>query len=130
MSAEAIAVLLDLRSGRLDQALYSDQMIHQVRKADRRIPKPTKPKLRPDAAQSFVNWAAPDLTWLREEKDIVFPNVDYASINPEDIDKKILALERLENVCDVDNDRKMRIFERARFRMSLPRTVRRWLGKI
>ena len=75
------------------------------------------------------NWPAPDLFWLNNEKGITFPTIDYDAINPDEIDDVRLRVCRIEDICDVDPDRKAALLRLATGRARMPKTVRRWLAK-
>lgn len=129
MSAEAIAVLLDIREGRLPRGDDYATLISEVIRADRKIPDPTKARLYPAAAQTFINWRAPDLFWLRDRHGLKFPDIDYDRIDADMIDKSLLHFDAAEQICTVDPNRKAQVYQSARRRAALPRLLRRWLAK-
>lgn len=129
ISAEAMAVLYDVWSGRYPWKGDWRILVMQVFKADKHFSNPTKVKPRPGVAQTLINWAAPDLYWLRDEQNITFPGIDYAAIDPDDIDDAVLRIGRIEDICDVNPDRKDAVLRRAIQRTSLPPILRRWLAK-
>lgn len=128
ISAEAMAVLYDVWSGRYPWKGDRRTLAMQIIKADKRLGNPTKVKPRPGVAQTLINWAAPDLFWLRDERNITFPGIDYAAIDPDDIDDAVLRIGRIEDICDVNPDRKDAVLRRAIQRTRLPPIVRRRLA--
>ncbi|MEJ6478678.1 MAG: hypothetical protein QNL92_08355 [Octadecabacter sp.] len=129
LSAEAMSVLFDISSGKLVWGADRHGLAIEVMKADRRIDTPTKPKLHAAAAQTLINWRAPDLFWLRDEHGITFPSIDYAVIDPNEVDDGVFRIDGIEELCDVNNDRKAMLLRRAMGRARLPKSMRRLLFK-
>lgn len=128
LSAEAMSLLYDRNQGRLNQNVAPQVLIDQIMKADHKIEKPTKPKLLPGTAEALIDWSAPDLFWLRDTKDIVFPNIDYDAIKTDQTVRDPINFERIEQFCEVNPDRKALLYARAEKRAKLPSSVRRWLA--
>lgn len=129
LSAEAMSLLHDCRQGRLNQDISPQAMIDQIMKFDQRIANPTKPKLLPDIAEAVLNWSAPDLFWLRDNRDFVFPNVDYDTVEITQKVRDPTNFERIEQFCKVNPDRKAAIYAIAQKRAKMPPIVRRWLAR-
>jgi hypothetical protein len=129
VSSEAMALLYEFATGHLEWRGDRHGLVTEIRRADRKMANPTKPKMRPGVSETLVNWAAPDLFWLREEHGIIFPSIDYDVINPNEIDDNVLRICRIEDICEVNPDRKAALLRRARRKAQLPRTMRRWLAK-
>ena len=129
LSAEAMSILYEFSANLRDWKGNKRTLMFEIAKADRKLPQPTKPKLRPEVATNLLNWHAPDLFWLRDEKGITFPTIDYDAINPDEIDDVRLRVCRIEDICDVDPDRRAALLRRATGRARMPKTVRRWLAK-
>lgn len=134
LSAEAMALLQDVTTGQLDWRGSNYALAVEILKLDPRLENPTKPKLSERAKQAVLNWHAPDLYWLRDQHGIVFPSIDYAALNENDVDGLIWRVRRVESICDVDQGRKAELLRRAAKRAKLPRRLRRLLynynGKI
>lgn len=128
MSAEAMSLLYDCNQGRLNQNVDPKVLINQILKADRRIPQPTKLVLFRDRADDLINWSAPDLFWLRDTRNITFPNIDYDAITMEHNAVYPVEFERVEQLCEVNPDRRAALYERAESRAKLPGVIRRWLS--
>lgn len=126
LSAEVMALLHDISTGRLDIPGPFDVMFKQLKKADRRIPKPTRPQLYPAMSEALLNWFTPDLIWLRDEHDVVFPGAPDMKLAP---DVAPVEFQTIEDICEVDQDRKAAIRDRAMRRARLPSPLRRWLAK-
>lgn len=124
-SAEAMAILMDLKAHRLPQGHNYQALIAEVRRADDRIKSPTKPKMSSEAAQAFINFRARDLFWLRDECGLVFPDIDYGAIDADDVDREILNFDAAEQICAVNADRKAAVFQQAQKFVKLPSFVRR-----
>ncbi len=128
MSAEALSLLYDLYRGLLNQSVPPQVLIDQILKADQRVADPTKLALSDDWAEIMIRWSAPDLAWLREKKNIVFPNIDYDSIKNERASVDPMKFDRVEQFCEVKPDRKAALYARAEKRAKLPGVMRRWLS--
>lgn len=126
LSAEVMALLHDMSAGRLDIRGPFEVMFKQLKKADRRVPNPTRPQLYPHISEALLNWFAPDLMWLREEHQIVFPGLPDTRNVPT---ASPVAFQTIEDICKVDQDRKAIIWDRAVRRARLPAPLRRWLAK-
>ena len=128
MSAEAMSLLYDCNRGRLNQNIAPQVLIDQILKADRKVLHPTKLKLSRDWAEILLNWSVHDLFWLRDTKNITFPNIDYDAIKMELNATDPVEFERVEQFCEVNPDRKAALYARAEKRAKLPDTIRRWLS--
>ncbi|WP_373636600.1 hypothetical protein [Yoonia sp. BS5-3] len=128
-SAEAMAVLYDLVMEHFPW--YHDRrgFALEVMRFDRRLENPTKPKLRPHAKQAAINWRGPDLFWLRDTHGITFPSIDYDAIDVGDTDSNVNYVSRIEDICEVNMERKEELQRRAMRRGRLPFIMRRWLAK-
>ncbi len=129
LSAEAMAILHDTITGRMVWRHGPKTLRSELRRADKRIESKTRPRLRPGVSETILNWKAPDLFWLRDDQGIVFPRIDYAAIDPNEVDGSILHFGRIEDICEVNAERKTALLARVIRRASLPPTIRRWLAK-
>lgn len=129
LSAEAMALLQDIKSGRIDPKYNTDTVIALVRRNDLMVARPTKPKLFPAIRQGVIDWCAPDLLWLQENYGIIFPDIDYATINSSTATPDQFDFVRIEDICTVCADRKARLWRRARIKARLPATLRRWAAR-
>lgn len=129
LSAEAMSLMHDCAIGKVQWSGTARLLMDQVVKADRHLQNPTKPKLRPEVAESLINWRADDLFWLRDEHGVVFPTIDYEAINPKNVHGWVFEAGGIENICNFDPDRKSALTQRALTRIKLPKTIRRWLAK-
>lgn len=129
LSAEAIAILLDVATGQQQLRVDRAAFLQEVLRFDALIAEPTKPRLKPHVAQSMINWSAPDLFWLRETHGLTFRDIDYDSLNPEEVDYEFLQVTSIHNLCEVNAERKQELLNSALSRARLPRKIRRWLAK-
>lgn len=129
MSAEAMALLQDLRAGRIAWTRDPMALILEIRRMDQRIPEPNKPRLTSQAERNFINWRAPDLFWLRERHGLVFSDINYAEIAPEAANGRALYFDAIEQICTVNAERKAELLAQARRRAVRPAFLRRWLAK-
>lgn len=129
LSAEAMAILFEYASDLRTWRGNKRTLMLEISRADQKLANPTKPRLHPEVAANVLNWHAPDLFWLREEKGITFPSIDYGAVNADEIDDSMLRVCRIEDICDVDLDRKAALLRRATWRARYPKPVRRWLAK-
>lgn len=129
MSSEAIAVLLDVKAGKLDHPRDYQTLATEVRRADKLTPGGTQPRLRDDVTQAFIHHSAPDLLCLRDTYGLTFPDIDYDDMDPCKADKRLLAFDAAEQFCTVDAARKAEIFRIARQRTAMPAILRRWLAR-
>ena len=128
-SVEAMALMIDRMHGRLDETIDPISLIQQIIKADQKIPTPTKPKLRDEAAHTLTNWAAPDLAWLNESYGIRFPEIDYRMIDADDVDLSLIHFTDIAQICEVNQDRKDALYQKAKVRAKLPRPMQRLLSR-
>jgi hypothetical protein len=129
LSAEAMSFLHDCAVGKVKWNGSARVLVEQVAKVDRKLQNPTKPKLRPEVAETLINWRGDDLFWLRDEHGVVFPTIDYDAINPKSIHGWVFDAGGIENVYTFDPDRKLALAQQALKRAKLPKTIRRWLAK-
>ncbi|KQB98304.1 hypothetical protein AL073_05355 [Loktanella sp. 1ANDIMAR09] len=129
MSAEAMAILHDVKAGRLDRRFDVVSFYERVRRDDNRVVAPTHPAWQDGVAQSINNWCAPDLIWLRDAHCITFPGIDYDALNPGSYDSDHILPARIEDVCLVDPARKARLWRRVRLKEALPKPLQRWAAK-
>lgn len=129
LSTEAMAILFEFSSNSRVWRGDKRTLMFEIARADQKTPRPTKPQLRPNVAANVLNWHAPDLYWLRDEMGVVFPSIDYDVIDPDEINDAWLRVGRIEDICDVDPDRKAALLNTATARARLPKAMRRWLAK-
>jgi hypothetical protein len=127
LSAEALALLIDRLHGRLDQSIDPAMLVKQIILADARLQGATTPSLRPEAASTLRNWAAPDLAWLHNEYGIQFVEPGYRNVDFDDIDLSIIHFTDLAQLCPYDADRKHALYEKALARAKLPKIAQRLL---
>jgi hypothetical protein len=128
MSAEAMALAMDLRAGRLNQKNYNDPFLRALQRADKELPSPTKPILFEDKADAVQNWFAPETFWLRGNHGIVYPDVNYGALR-ESTNSSIVRTDKVEDICTVDPARKEALFAKTinRIRLShLKRKIYFW----
>jgi hypothetical protein len=129
MSAEAMAILKDCHNGTLDFNFPMRLLADMLERLDSIVANPTKPALSDAAKQSVNNWHTPDLLKLRDQHNIVFPDVAYDDLTPDAYDPDILNYRRLEDICLVDQSRKSKLLRRLRLQTYLPKALRPWAGK-
>lgn len=127
LSAEAMALLHDIATDRTVWRGGRNALAVEIVKADRRLDHPTTPQLNAGMAQALINWRAPDLFWLRDDQGIIFPGIDYGAIDENDVDDAVLRVNRIEDICTLNPDRKAALLHRAKARARLPRPLRRLL---
>jgi hypothetical protein len=127
ISAEAIALLIDRRHGRLDNSVDPDVLVKQIVNADARLAAATPAVLHPTAARTLRNWAAPDLVWLRDKYGIHFPDPGYKRVDADDVDLSIIHFTHAGQICAFDTDRKEALYEKALARARMPRLARKLL---
>ena len=128
ISTEAMALLIDRMHGRLDDTIDPASMIRQIVRVDRKIPEPTVPVLRPAAERTLNNWAAPDLAWLRGRHDVRFPQLDYKDIDCDDVDLSLIHFIDIAQICEVNEDRKEALYQKALARAKLPKIAQHLLA--
>jgi hypothetical protein len=128
-STEAMSILHDLTTHRLEWRFDPRDLAVEVFKADRRLEQPTPPALHDAMKEALLNWRAPDLFWLRDTQGITFPGVDYDSIDENNFDGALFEFDKIETICTVNTERKAELFRRAARRARLPRKVRQLLYK-
>lgn len=129
LSAEAMAILFDITTGQQELRVKRKRVLQEILRGDAQIENPTRPRLKPQVAQSMINWSAPDLFWLHDTQGLTFPDIDYDAINPEDVHYEFLQMTNIHEICEVNMGRKQALLDRALRRARLPRQVRRWLAK-
>lgn len=128
-SAEAMAILHDVATERRVWHADRHALSVEILKADRRLESPTRPKLNPAVIEMLNNWRAPDLFWLRDQHGITFSKIDYDALNENDVDVSVLRFDGIEDICNVNPDRKAELFRRAARRARVPETIRRLIYK-
>ncbi|MCG3267415.1 hypothetical protein [Yoonia sp. I 8.24] len=129
ISAEAMAIAMDLRSGRIDIQSRAVPLRKLLIGNDKALPNSTRPKLLNNAQHSITNWFTPDLISLRDQHGVVFPDVDYDALDPDDLDNDIIEYQRVEQICAVDPDRKAALLRRIQLKAKLPFPISRWAAK-
>jgi hypothetical protein len=129
LSAEAMAILLDLSVGKIEEKYNTQVMVNLIRGNDKLVPNPTKPKLYPNVIQSINNWRAFDLLWLRKFYEFEFPDITYSELEPDSYKQNYLAPHTIEDICPVDATRKAALLRKAKFKYRLPNPFRRWAAR-
>lgn len=129
MSAEAMAIIHDMRSGRADKQYLGQTDISLVRGEDPWVSNATRPKLSREAHQSLTNWFASDILWLKSEYNIKFHDIDYGKIVADKYENKFVEPARIEDICDVNAERKEAMWRRIRFKSQFPKLIRRWMAR-
>lgn len=111
MSAEAAAILQDFQRmhqpGRHDRDTPEKVRLRRLlARIDARIPGGRPPALRPDVAR-YVDEGSVDLLWIRDHFGIVFDDVDYGRIGPQDAPDRPFAV--IEDFFRIDGDRMRRM---------------------
>ena len=123
-----MALSYDLAKGRMDQRHNTLMMRKIIRGDDGIIPNPTKPKLSDDNVRSIININGESLLWLRDQHGIIFPDINYDSIDLS-CTQTNLEFDRIEDLFTVDSARKDHLWRRAKFKASLPMPFRRWAAR-
>lgn len=115
LSPEALAVVFDFRhvnyAGRRGKGGNSTgRLITDLQGIEARMPRACPLELHPEIRAELTR-AAIDLPWLRDEYGITFPGIDYGQPFQREA-LSVRPIERVEEIVDVDQDRKRELLSR------------------
>lgn len=114
-SAEAMSISVLMRrtvAAARNGSLHPEHqlMLRLLRDLEAEIGGASKPRLRPEVADA-VTRASTELLWLRDERGIVFGDVDYRAIDGSMPDH-VRGMREIEQICELDPGRRDRLIAR------------------
>ncbi len=109
LSAEAMSISVANRrvtcAGRDHQPVRAHQrLLDLISAIEREAGGVPRPRLRPDV-EAAVTSASTELLWLRDDRGIVFPGIDYAGIDGR-LPEAIAGLREIDAICEVEAARR------------------------
>lgn len=102
-SAEAMALIQGVNRNELSLPIQGAR--HAIEQADRELPGFSRPRMH-DHIRHAIQARATDLDWIRNEFGLEFPNIDTQTMPRSEANRLCDALDRVEDMCVVDADRK------------------------
>ncbi len=109
MSAEAMAVLQDIRSGA--RRFHFGKPQREVRRADQQLDGFSRPQLLPEMRDA-IRAGYPHYRWLKDTHGVVFSGLDVKEVDPAVAQQTLDGAKRIEDICKVDAARKAELWRK------------------
>lgn len=109
MSAEAMAVLQDIHSGK--RRFHIGKPRREVRRVDQNLAGFSRPKLRPEVRDA-IHASFEDYDWLRDNYDVNFLNIKVPDMDPDAARAILSKAKTIEDICLVDSGRKAMLWQK------------------